>query len=186
MALVKIIDFKTCYAIDFSKAALDFSRQKLAAYNLNFLCADFESLLFGSEKLELVFSNMSFQWLKSWDILFLNLVDSLHQNGLLAFSVPLAGNFPELKPEYRYDCFSEEKILSIFQKYGFELLFHTSKDFVDRFSTPKQSLKSLKNTGVNLSSKSVKPKIKLQLQDYFIGKDFSLSYKIGFFIARKK
>jgi len=186
IALIKAVDFQTCCAIDFSKAALDFSQKKLAAYDLNFLCTDFENVLFGPKKLDLIFSNMSFQWLKSWGYLFLNVFDSLNENGFLVFSTPLAGNFPELKSEYRHDFFSEVEILALLIKQGFEVVFHTNQIFIDRFSTPVQSLRSLKNTGVNVSLNSNKPKIKFQLADYFIGEDFSLSYKIGFFIARKK
>jgi len=62
------------------------------------------------------------------------------------------------------------------------------KTFVDKFSSPYQALKSIKNVGANMLLQQKKKGLtnKGLYENFFKEKDvFDLTYQIGFFILKK-
>ena len=109
----------------------------------------------------------------------------MRKNGLLIFNLPIMGNFPEIKENYRLDTHSSTDITSICKKIGFTDIQPIHKKYKDIAKDSISLLKNLKYTGSN-SNRKTKPLFsKSCLQNVFIKNSIELTYVIGIYIMRK-
>lgn len=178
------------YALDFSEKSLLTAREKTYTKKVTFVLADFDFPVFKASSIDLLVSNMGMQWSKSLLDLLNTFFRYLVKGGLLAFSVPLLGTFPELKPCCRNHFFCFDEILNLLKINGFQLLLSIRREFIECFETSFSAVKSLKLTGANVLLSTVSDRRGLSSKrgiDRFFesDKNVSLSYHIGFFIVRK-
>jgi malonyl-CoA O-methyltransferase len=188
--LMKHIDCKKCYAVDFAEKLLAVAQEKLSHIKkVQWLCHDYEKPIKRIPSLELVFSNMGLQW--SGDALkTLSLWHTyLKPGGMLLFSLPLSGNFPELKGGCKPGLLTEKKLITDIGLAGFKLIRKSFASYETEFSNQFEALKALKATGTNnrKSLNSLTTGLKpLRVKDIFINENTKkLTYKIGVYLARR-
>ena len=132
---------------------------------------------------------MGFQWALDIEKTLSVVAAYLNQNGFLAFSVPVDGNFPEINKMNKIKTPSHELIITLLEKLGFEICNEECITYVESFDDQISVLRSIKNVGAQL----VKPtgfKVGLSrshVKNIFIDPEKNrLTYKIGFYIAKKR
>ncbi|CZE48659.1 methyltransferase domain-containing protein [Campylobacter geochelonis] len=140
------------------------------------------------QKLDLIISSSVFQWIENLDKLRDKLYLSLKNDGILAFSMFCDGTLQELssftKQSLKYKNNSEIK-----EKFAvkFEILGVKNEEIIAKFSSLKELLNHLKQTGVNNLNgnfKLTKENFKL-LEAHFDG-NFALTYKYINLICKKR
>lgn len=180
--IVNVFSYKTLYAIDFCDKLLVKAKNKKLGSKVIFVLADFDDVIFLKNCFQLLVCNMGFQWaldLKhTLTTLFLQLADF----GVMAFSIPLQGTFNELKNNYRNYFLDSRSIVDLLEETGFEVFSFQEENFVEVFNTPIETIRSIKNIGANclIHRKSGEGLLSMRLI-----KNTQLTYRIGFFIAKK-
>src|SRR5262249_14692300 len=115
----------------------------------------------------------------------------LSKTGLCAFSIPLAGTFPELTQHAKNDFFSEAQIKHILQIKHYRLIQCLTKKIRLSFNSLLEALHSIKTTGTNympyrpITTLVGKSFLHSLFEQNAIIDGFHLTYHIGFFIADK-
>lgn len=188
--LIQSIYYEKCYAIDFAHKLLSIAKNKLIHnQKVNFVLGDLDNLLFELSHLDLIFCNMGLQWSDHLPSTIKLIRQYLTQNGIFAFSIPISGNFPEMKPSCKLPLACHEEIIEIVKSASFELTNWEIKTISILFSTQLDLIKSLKNVGANYnkSESQRQPGLgKMKTDHIFTDQNNrQLTYKIGIYIARK-
>ncbi len=186
--LIEAYGYNQYYAIDFAEQVLLVAKNELAEFNVNFIIGNYNTRHFPNEMLDLAFSNLGFHWSANLEETFKMMLKQLKQGGILAFSVPIDGNFKQLKKEFRNQFYRSEKILILLQGTGFLLNKFSVLTCDQLYENAFSALKSLKNTGTNVNLGNpitglISPhKLNQMFKD---SEQISLTYKIGLFVATK-
>ncbi len=188
LKLIRQISHKKCYAIDFSDKLLHIASSKLPN-TVSCILSDFDTPLFPNSSLGLISCNMGLQWS-------LNLGETLSlfnryltRNGYFAFSMPVTGNFPEMKAEFKSLLLPPEHIIDILNNSGFRLIANYSYKNVQLFESYYHALKSLQKIGANFSPKVNNKGLKrVNVREIFVEDCMvpKLTYHIGIYLCQKR
>jgi len=189
--LIQNVCYEKCYAIDFAENLLDIARKKLICANkIDFVQGDLDEQLFKTPCLDLVSCNMGLQWATSVSKSIALFSQYLISGGILIFSMPVDGNFPEIKPPLKLILPSQETIFQALKCEKFELIEYDIRTFSMTFTNQFELLKSLKGVGANynkLRNRNNLSLSKFKAQDIFtISTNAQLTYKIGTYLARRR
>lgn len=188
--LLRYLDCKHCYAVDFAEQLLAVARNKFSYIDkIGWIYCDFDQPIKFAKPLDLIFCNMGLQW--SSDV-----VKTLHlwqrylkHQGLLLFSVPMAGNFPELKENIKPDFLTDREMTDALESNGLYLIAKKFERIEVQFTNQLSALKALKATGTNYNKTTTSPKHglkSLKTDHFFINSNVSqLTYEIGIYLSRK-
>lgn len=170
------------YAIDYAKEMLHQAKQFPHIMPIHLDFNRFHEL---NISFDLIFSNMALHWSSDLKQTMMTLHQSLNQNGILAFTIPLDGTFREISGHCAIHTFKiNEEINNLLNDTAFTILHCSNHTFTDTFPDTLSALRSLKHTGTtfvptrtrkSLSGKSLLTTLKTNY----------LTYEIGIFIARK-
>lgn len=187
--LIKKLAFTHCYAIDFAEQLILVAKSKLAHINnIEWVHSDFELPITFNQPLDLIVCNMALHW--SSDVLnTLRLWQTyLIQQGLLLFSVPMAGNFPELKASIKPNFLTDQEMTECLKSTGLSLVAKNFSRFGIKFANQFDALKALKATGANcnkitnVGANGLKP---LKTEHIFINSTINqLTYELGIYLVR--
>lgn len=179
-----------CYAVDFSEQLLSVAKHKLADHlGITWIHGDFDQPISFAQPVELIFSNMALQW--SSDVQYtLDLWNTyLAQRGLLLFSVPIAGNFSELKACYRKHFLSDSQMIALLSSRDGVLMAQDQLSIRQSFTSQYAALTSLKATGTNYHhGDALKGRglARVRPEIFFVDRDCSqLTYHVGIYLIRK-
>jgi hypothetical protein len=113
----------------------------------------------------------------------------LTRNGYFSFSMPVAGNFPEMKAEFKSLHLSSEQIIHVLNNTEFKLVAHCSYKNVQLFESYYHALKSLQKIGANFSSKFNNKGLKrVNVREIFLENCITpqLTYHIGIYLCQKQ
>ncbi len=115
--------------------------------DITFISGDIEKLEI-TEQYDLIISNASLQWCNNIEKTIDKLVNSLNNNGILAFSIFGDENFKEIKNVFEIENknYDFEKMKEFLSKYNAQL--YLDKEEL-KFNSLIDILKHIKNTGVN-------------------------------------
>lgn len=187
--LLKSIDYKKCYTIDFAENLLTIAKEKLPNKNIDFICADLEELIFKKPCLDLIFCNMGLQWVEDLSNPITLFYKYLKPKGLLIFSLPIDNNFPEMKSLFKISFCANNSIIKILKDKKFTLVNSMIKTVSVSFKTQYDLLKSLKYLGTNYNKSSNQQQglRKIKFNEIFVNpKNTELTYVVGIYMARKK
>lgn len=186
--LIDSVKYKKCYGMDFSENLLLLAQHKLEDRKIVFIQGDFEERILDLN-LDLIFCNMGLQWCESLFNTIKLWHDYLIQQGILLFSIPIEGNFPEMQPAHKLLLPTHNEIIKTLKAAEFELMDYDIKTISFLFPNQLSLLKSLKNVGANYN-KSTNANLGLQKikpQHIFTTTtNRKLTYRIGIYLARKK
>lgn len=137
--------------------------------------------------LDLVVSSSVFQWIDPLEVLAFRIAQALKNGGICAFAMLSEGSLEQLSSYTKQglDYLSTEQIEHIFGKY-FEVLALRTSSYVSEFSSLKELLRSLKETGVNnIKGDFVLNKSTLLGLEAHFGGLYELSYNYTFLVAQK-
>jgi malonyl-CoA O-methyltransferase len=145
------LQYQSFHALDIADNLLNLAKTRLKNFPIQFLEKDFR--LFQSKlSFDLIYSNMALHWSENMTDVIANLLTSLKKNGLLAFSIPLAGTFKEISSYVNtIDFIDQEKILNEWQ-----VSFYETQKIVLEFPSMLQALQSIKKIGANYTGKNRK------------------------------
>jgi malonyl-CoA O-methyltransferase len=141
-------------AIDIADKLLAAAKHRLSGFNVNISLADFESFN-ACDQYDLVFSNMALHWAADFPSLLRRIYSALTADGLLAFTVPVAGTFSDLKKQLPrvsgqafFNPFIEIKTLNDnLETAGFSMLTEDVQDYCYPYTNILSALMSLKHVG---------------------------------------
>lgn len=139
------------------------------------------------ECLDLVVSSSVFQWIEPLEVLAFRIKEALKKGGICAFAMLSEGSLQELSSytNQGLDYLSSEQIERIFGKY-FDVLAMRTSSYTSEFSSLKELLRSLKETGVNnVKGNFVLNKASLAGLEAHFGGLYELSYNYTFLVAQK-
>lgn len=182
--LVSSIQYKKCYGIDFSENLLNNAKNKLS--DVEFILSDFDDSVFEDESLDLIFSNMGLQWSIDLQKTFFVFNHYLKKDGLIAFSLPVDGNFQEIHAQNKIATLTHESISELLEKLNLKIIQFENLTYTEEFSDQITALRSIKNVGARLV-KSHGFKVGLSrshIKNIFLTeKTTTLTYKIGIYIV---
>lgn len=188
--LIQHLTFDQCYALDFSEELLSMAKSKLLGHlNITWVQSDFDQRIPVEKPFDLIFSNMALQWSDDLPATLGLWKEYLGQQGLLLFTIPIDGNFPELKPCYKKNFLSHSSILDMLSMNDWHVLAQANNTIQVAFENSQAALRSLKATGTNRHS-TVNPGnqglSRIRPETFFMDPRHSqLSYKIGTYLIRK-
>ena len=188
--LMKHLNFNYCYAVDLAERPLAVARSKLSyASKINWIHSDFDQPIRITKPLELIFCNMGLQWSNDIPRAIHLWQNYLNNQGLLLFSIPITGNFPELKEAFKPSLLNHKEIAYILKADGWHLVTQEFKSVEVQFNNQIEALKALKATGVNYNKTITHQRqglTPLKLDRIFTNPSVNqLTYKIGIYLARK-
>lgn len=167
------------HAIDIACHLLKIAQNRLAENNVNVYERDFDNL--SKAQFELAFANMSLQWSVFLPKSFISIRNSLKENGILAFSLPLIGTFSELPKESKMEFLEQRDTLKLLEQAGFINIYTSVSIIRLEFPSFLTALKSIKAAGANALKSNSSSLLKFKDHQ----NSFFLTYKIGLFIAKK-
>lgn len=182
--LVTHVKYKTCYAIDIAENLLAIANEKLINKDIKFILSDFDNPVFGENYLDLIFCNMGLQWSLDLEAT-LNLFNFyLNKSGLMIFSIPIEGNFPEIKKPHKNAMHKIEVVKKILEKTHFKVLRFCKKTYVEKFNSPHHALSSIKAIGANcLFSPKENKLLGLSRNHMIKSNQPTLTYQVAIFMA---
>lgn len=173
------------HAIDIANNLLQIARHRLAPYRIHcderdFNCIDYDF------KFDLIFSNMALHWSKNIISTITKVARHLSSNGLLAFSIPLAGTFHELQSHFAVNSFIDLAILKTqLSQHEFTILCSEQQTITQHFPNTLCALKSIKAVGANATQPASQQKWrgKSWLKKVDIRQ---LTYKLGFLVINNQ
>jgi len=191
--LLEKIKPEKLFGIDLSEQSLLLAHQAISnnfGSQTALIHQDFNQLIFPENYLDLVFSNMAFQWSLDFKHTLDLIFTQLNPQGILLFSMPIQGTFDNIQPTYKNNFYELLSIQDLLKKTGFTLLKTSQHSFSHDFKTAYQALKSIKNTGaqtpLNSNAQKLKKNLCKNLNYFFTDQPGFLNYQIGFFMAYKK
>ncbi|OGV26051.1 MAG: hypothetical protein A3F18_08800 [Legionellales bacterium RIFCSPHIGHO2_12_FULL_37_14] len=183
------INFKKCYAVDFAEQLLTVAQNKVTNINhIDWIHSDFEHPLHVPHKLDLIFCNMGLQWSNDFSTTLCLWQQYLDKNGLLLFSIPIAGNFPEIKKNCKPTLLDHQQIINWLSENHWQHVTNEVDFFEKEFKSPIEALKSLKATGANYCKNNIRQASGLSpinLNEIFLClNNHKLTYKIGIYLVR--
>ena len=180
--LAAMLKCENFYAVDISDELIAQAKKRLKPYCIQFINADFDSLVLNDGLFQLGFSNMALHWSGDFCNTLLLINRMIADNGILAFTIPMDGTFSELASKNNFFTFEDIKLSLI--NSGFELLEYFDESLTFGFDSWIKALKSIKATGANyVFNRNTKS---LANNTHHFRELSSLTYKTGYFIARKK
>lgn len=159
---------------------------------VNYFEGDAENITLPNNQ-DLIISSSTLQWFNNLESFYSKINSLLSSNGLFAFSSFSKENFIEIKTITNqgldYISFEENKILL---EKNFEIIYSYQDIIKLYFSTPKEILVHLRNTGVNAINSPNWTKGKLihfiegYEKFYIKNKGYCLTYNPYYFICKKK
>lgn len=178
------IKYQHFEAIDIAEAFLTLAKKRLFFSGIQIYQQDFEKLYLNHRLYHLVFSNMALQWSSDLGKFFFMINQNIIKNGLLVFSLPLVGTFSEIIQSSRNQFHASSHISDFLKKAGFEIDECFSESYIFHFDSWIKALKSIKATGANYLF-ARKHKALTGTKNHRLAHITSLTYRIGYFIARK-
>lgn len=182
-------NYSDFHAIDMADQFICKAKECLSEYNLKIYESDFDHLYQANNPFDIIFSNMSLHWSPNFQATLHVITQMLSKNGILAFSIPLAGTFHELQTHCAVNDFFEQRFVeNLIRLCGLELESANEK-FVFQFDNLLEALKSVKAVGANYVNKNNRrlqynASLRKQLQDS-MNTSITLTYHVGYFIAKK-
>ncbi len=188
--LIKHLECSSCYALDFAEELLAVARNKLLCIdNIEWIHHDFEQPIKINKPIELIFCNMGLQWscnvpktLHLWQ-------SYLKHQGWILFSVPIAGNFPELKETIKPNLLTDGEMTHLLESIGLSLITKHFKHLEVKYADQLEILRALKATGTNYNKTLTLPirgLKSIKAKEFFVNKKVSqLTYEIGIYLVRK-
>jgi malonyl-CoA O-methyltransferase len=175
------------YAIDLAEKLLTQAKDRLHGYNIQITETDFTTFNF-SHSFDVVFSNMALQWSVNLNSTLKNTYAHLSDQGVLAFSIPAIGTFPELKLISKLQLYEEASISHLLNLNNFKVLHISSYNKTLKFSSVFSALRSIKLVGANCNhTTDNKASLSHLLRSRrTLSQPFNLTYNISFFIAKKE
>lgn len=191
LRLVQAVKYKNCYATDFAENLLFLARKKFNSQNqVVFVASDLNKPVIAASCLDLIFCNMALQWSTNLAQVVQLFYQCLKQQGILLFSMPIEGNFPEINLPFKPTLPSHETIIEILQRSDFIVLDCKITILSTPFASQFELLKSLKAVGANYcKSEKHRPRglSKLNIEPIFNAPSHTqLTYKNGIYLARKQ
>lgn len=190
--LAEAMHYKSFQAIDIAPNLLILAKAELSNYPVVIQQSDFDNFTFFHNRFNLVFSNMALQWSLQFANTVTSIYDCLNSDGLFAFSLPIAGTFPELNPALTLSFYSIEAIASLLMTKGFTILYSSTQLITSQFDSLMLALKSIQKVGAscrfNQTNSSLRGKSFLNniaAEKFTDHTAFSLTYNVGYIIARK-
>ena len=184
--LVNHIQYKKCYGIDFSENLLNNARNKLS--DVEFVLSDFDDVVFERESLDLIFSNMGLQWSIDLKKTLSILNHYLKKNGLITFSLPVSGNFPEIHDQNKIITPTHKIISELLEHLDLKIIQFDNLTYVEKFSDQMTALRSIKNVGARFV-KTQGSKVGLSrshIKNIFLTENTTtLTYKVGIYIVAR-
>ncbi|MGB6976264.1 MAG: methyltransferase domain-containing protein [Gammaproteobacteria bacterium] len=186
------MSYKSFHAIDIAHNLLMLARKRLQSHQIKVYEQDFDNLTSSNELFDLAFSNMALHWSLTFEQTLLTIQQNLLLNGIIAFSIPVAGTFLELNADSINHFYLENTIFEWLSLAGFERVAYFVDSLTVKFDNFIDALNSIKKVGAN--STLIKSQVALCGKSFLnqIAKvenlavqPFSLTYRIGYFIARK-
>jgi len=146
---------------------------------------DFDKTLFQNNSVALLFSNMALHWSSDFSYLINIIYQSLCDNGLLYFSIPIDGMFKEINHLHRNDFIKLPELLSQLTTMGFYDIKHSVFEYVLHYESAHAALSAIKNTGANTVIKNKKQGLNKNITAFNNVDNISLTYKIVLISARK-
>jgi malonyl-ACP O-methyltransferase BioC len=179
--LLATIIYQEIHVCDFASNLLAIAKARLQNHHVIFHEYDFERAAY--KNFDLVFANMSFQWSMDFCALLSNVFKNLSKNGILCFSMPIHGTFPELPEGSRNRFLEIEFIEASLRQIGYKILAISTENINVEFTSLLEALKSIKNSGASTITNGGKNTVIFGKKA--LKKPSSLSYNIGFCIAQK-
>ena len=187
--LIKSVQFNHCHAIDLSQPLLGAAHHKLQnVANVSLLPGDYDSALFPNNSLDLIFCNMGLQWAADLHRPLNHFYNYLRPDGWLLFTLPIAGNFPEIYNQHKPIHTNNASIIQLIKNQAWQFKQSTITHYCEQFSSQLAALQSLKAVGANFNAQQVnQPKglSRIALDKIFTTPAASLTYKIGTYLIRK-
>lgn len=168
------LKYKKLYCLDISEKLLLKAKERLVNKNVTFLEMSFDD--FTGLELDLAFANMSLQWSDNFKLTLNNIRDNLKPNGILAFSIPLAGTFAGLSTEI-LSFFSIEEVKQFLGDW--QIIYTDYEEINYVFPSLIDSLRSIKAVGANYCKTKIKKVIPRDKSPHV------LKYHIGYFVVQK-
>lgn len=179
--LAQAFSYQTFHGLDIAGELLKKTKQRLPGIFIHE--SSFDNL--PNQNFDLIFSNMALQWSHDFNHTLSIIKSKLHAQGLLAFTVPLAGTLVELKHHYALNHFlSIDEIKDHLQQNQLTTLIQQTEKISLSFDTLFSALRSIKNVGANYTGRRIhkglrgKAMVNMRLAQ-------RLTYVIGHFIAKK-
>jgi len=144
-------------AIDCASGMIKYANHEYSHPSIHYVCADIEDFNFPSEAYDVIWSNFSLQWCFNLTALFEKLKNSLTQQSVLAFSIPVETTLHELKTSWQsidgYDHVNEfissPVLLSLLRKSGFEIISLAQEKKIQWHPDFQSIVRSLRGVGVH-------------------------------------
>lgn len=183
--LIRSVQANHYIATDISAEALSSASKQLPP-SVQLIHGDFHKSFLPN--LDLIFCNMGLHWSMNLPSALKTIISALNPHGLLAFSLPVAGTFHELKADSRLDFTRIDAIISLLRQLGLTALTTDTHTTTINFPNSISAIKSLKYTGTQIHFHEGKKHLhtRRHIDNYFIEKDkFQLTYHIAMFIAHR-
>jgi len=167
-------------AIDIAEKSILLASHCLSNFNIKLEKMDFNQISC-INTFDLAFSNMALHWSLDFRKTLSIIYQSLCDNGVLAFTIPLDGTFSELPNQSKNKFHTLNTIKTLLNHCGFHILYQTVESIKMNYISGIEALRSIKLSGAN----SLFKKTHHYLSREEIKKIASLTYEIGYFIARK-
>lgn len=183
------IPFRHCYAVDFSEKPLAIAKHKLEQdQHIVFVHGNIARPLFQGSCLDLIFCNMGLQWVQNLSQSLALFHHYLSHMGALLFTLPVVGNFPEMKPGYKHRLHTHEAIVRMLHDSAFHVIKSGVCAFSYQFSDQLTLLRSLKSVGATYHARQgaypARGLSKHRIQDRFVNQDNTqLTYLIGVYFS---
>lgn len=186
--LIDRIQYKHCVAIDNADSMIQVAQEKLKNYyEINLCIGSFNKRLFNPSTFDLISCQMGLQWSCNITHTLRLFYDYLKPGGILVFTLPVHGNFPELNDSYKLPLPCDTKLQQSILKLQFVVQYHQFKTYKTHYENGLLALRSLKAIGANYNRSPSKNQCGLrrpQLKKIFT-EHSSLTYHISSYIVRK-
>lgn len=182
--------FKEFYAIDIADRLLDIAKEKLSPLGINIRLSDFDKLNHFNILFDIIFANLSLHWSTNLKQTLNSLRETLQKNGMLIFSIPLAGTFHEIEEYCSINNFlNYESAKNFILERGFNITAAEHNEIIFEFNNLSSALYSIKSVGAHYvidenRKKNNFTKLRKAIKSEN-NKSINLTYHIGYFIAKK-
>ena len=182
--------WKNFYAVDISKEMLSRASLRLKSKNIRLIEGDFEQIVFANDSLDLVISNMALQWSLNLPATLNAIAATQKKHAIFCFSMPLSGTLCELTKSNHFE--SNENILNFLKTSNYEIISLELQKYNVYFPNVLDAIRSIKKIGANFLVHSPKNNssanslsawiLKMHRNNFY----FKLTYRIGFYVVRRK